>query len=136
MKHVLVLVTVVALGSCTFGQKHPGVTIGAATGSMAFVMCGIEVEEGGTCAAVGGLAGLAIGGITGLVTMLADTTDHTFDEPAPPIMHRRQVEEPPGPYLPPEPNAVPVMIDAGVVDAAPVDAPPGDAPPADAAPHD
>jgi len=127
MKRAVVLVTALALGSCAFGQKHPGVTIGMASGSLAFLMCGVAVEKLGTCSAVGGVAGVGIGGITGLVTLFADTNAPIEDEQ--PVIRRRRVVEPPGPYLTPEQLAAPV--DAGVPDAPALDA----AAPADA-PHD
>ena len=105
----LVLVLAVAAGGCTFGQKHPGITVGLVAGTMGFGTCGLAVDRLGTCAAVGGIAGLAIGGITGLVTTFFDTSSHELpqDPEDEPIRRVKGTGEPPGPYLPPEPNPLP-----------------------------
>jgi outer membrane biosynthesis protein TonB len=104
-------VLVLALGSCAFAQKHPAITAGIASGTIALVPCLPAVESATTCLAIGAIAGLAIGGITGLVTTFADTNAHElppFEEPEPPIVRKKKTETAP----PPEP--VPVSVDAGV----------------------
>ena len=105
----LVLVLVSAAGGCTFGQKHPGITVGIVAGTMAFGTCGLAVDKLGTCSAIGGIVGLAIGGITGLVTTFFDTESHELpqDPEDAPIRRVKSKGEPPGPYLPPEPNPLP-----------------------------
>jgi hypothetical protein len=128
----LVLALAATLGtSCSFATKHPGVTVGITAGTVGFVTCGVAVEELKPCSIVGGIAALAIGGITGLVTTFFDTEDHTLpsdEEPIEPIRRVRGEKPPEGPYLPPEPNPLPqtALPDAGVpvipVDAA-ADAP-------------
>lgn len=132
-------VLVVALGSCAFAQKHPAVTAGIATGMIALVPCLPAVDTPATCLLIGAGAGLAIGGITGLVTLFADTTAHELrEEPEPPIIRRRSKPQPteaPPPSsdgqtptrdlspasLPSAVPSTPIPIDAGVPtpDAAP-----------------
>ena len=73
MKRVAVLL---ALAGCAFTQKHPGVTVGLATGSIGFFACEISVERVGTCSAIAGATGLVLGGLTGLITLFADTKAH------------------------------------------------------------
>lgn len=132
------LIAVLALGGCTFGQKHPGITIGLVAGTIGFGTCGLAVDKLGTCAAVGGITGLVIGGITGLVTTLFDTNSHELprDPEDEPIRRVKSKGEPPGPYLPPEPNplpatAVPEGVGSGSVVAPTTPAPttPTPAPP-------
>jgi hypothetical protein len=112
-------VLVLALGSCAFAQKHPAITAGIAAGTIGLVPCLPAVEHPTPCLAIGAIAGLAIGGITGLVTTFADTNAHELvEEPEPPIVRTKR------PPPPPEPEPVPVAVDAGVplVDATPPDA--------------
>jgi hypothetical protein len=71
------LVLALALGGCAFAQKHPGVTTGIVAGTIGFTSCWLGVEKLGTCSAIGLGVGVALGGITGLVTTLADTGAHT-----------------------------------------------------------
>lgn len=122
MKRVVLVVMVVALGGCTFAQKHPGVTIGIVAGTIGFGACEMAVEKIGTCSAIGGTAGLLLGGITGLVTLLADTSAHEL----PPMEDEEEAEfvrvkagTPPPPGLP-DAGVAPISVDAGVgqVDAA------------------
>ena len=123
MKHVS-LVLVFALGSCTFAQKHPGITTGLVAGTIGFGTCGLAVDKLGTCSIVGGIAGLAIGGITGLVTTFADTSAHDLpplEEEEPPVVRVKT-------HTPPPPPPLPATVDAGVPAPAPVDAPAADAP--------
>jgi len=99
-------VLVLALGSCVFGQKHPAITVGIATGTIALIPCLPAVENPATCLAVGAIAGLALGGITGLVTTFADTNAHELvEDPEPPIVRTKKQ---------PAPEPVPVAVDAGV----------------------
>ena len=118
------------LGSCGFAQKHPGITAGIVTGTIALLPCLPAVEHPTTCLAISAAAGVAIGGITGLVTTFADTTDHSLP-PDSDLEDGRRIRTstppPPGPAPEPEPTAT---VDAGVpvvIDAAPV-AVPADAP--------
>jgi len=70
---VLALVSLVSSGGCESAAKHPAITIGTVTGTMGFGLCELSVGDTRTCLAVGGIAGLALGGITALVTLLANT---------------------------------------------------------------
>lgn len=114
---------VLALGSCAFAQKHPAITAGIAAGTIALVPCLPAIENPTTCLAIGAIAGLAIGGITGLVTTFADTNAHElppFEEEEPPIVRRKKAPPPPEPVTPadagvPDVDAVPMAtIDASV----------------------
>jgi hypothetical protein len=101
-----------ALCGCMFAKNHPGVTIGATAGVIGFGACGMAVEKLDTCALIGGSAALVLGGITGLVTMFADTSAHElppFEEDQDQTI-RTRTEPPPG-----LPDAgVPMAIDAAV----------------------
>ena len=59
--------------SCESAAKHPGITIGAVAGTIGFGTCELSVEKLGTCGIVGGIAAVGLGGITALVTLLANT---------------------------------------------------------------
>lgn len=111
----------IMLASCGFAQKHPGVTVGIVSGSIGFGACGISVEKLGTCSAIGAVAGLALGGITGLVTLVADTSAHELppfvEEEDEAYVRRRvktQTAPPPGPT---DPDAPPDDTSAPTPDA-------------------
>ncbi len=115
------MVLVIVLGGCTFAQKHPGVTVGIVAGTIGLGACELSVEKIGTCSIVGGAAGLVLGGLTGLVTMFADTSAHEL----PPL----EEEEPPYVRIRSRPPAAPsdagvgaASIDAGVPLGVPADA--------------
>jgi hypothetical protein len=120
MRKAAVVALAIALGSCAFAQKHPGITVGVVAGSIGFGACGLAVEKLGTCSAIGGAAGLVLGGITGLVMLFADEDAHQL----PPFLEeeeedvvRTRTEPPPGlpPGLtPPVDAGVPAAVDAGV----------------------
>jgi hypothetical protein len=100
------------LGSCAFAQKHPGITAGIVTGTIALLPCLPAVEHPTTCLAISAAAGVAIGGITGLVMTFADTTDHSLP-PDQELEDSRRIRTttPPPPGPAPEPG---VPADAGV----------------------
>lgn len=128
MKHAVVAVLVFGLAGCTFATKHPAATAGIAAGSMGFTTCFIAVEKLDSCGAVGGIAALGIFGITWLATtFLVTDADELEEQEAQDSMRRVKSEgEPPGEYVPPEPNPLPATaIDAGVPppDATSADAP-------------
>jgi hypothetical protein len=131
MKRALALVALLSVGSCAFAQKHPAVTIGAVAGTLTLGLCSLNVADKVDCLIAGGIAGVGLGGITGLVYVFADTN---AQEPDPYLTEgdpRYQSVTPPPPGLPPElrvdagvpmPVATdaPAAVDAGVpVDAAP-----------------
>jgi hypothetical protein len=109
VKRAVLCAALVAM-SCESAAKHPGITIGAVTGTMGFGLCSLSVSATGTCAIVGGAAALALGGITALVTLIADTN---ASEPDPYLDDKSHVYD----YITAPPPGLPV--DAGV-DAAPV----------------
>lgn len=122
MTRAALLVMVVVLGGCGFAQKHPGITVGVVAGTIGFGACELSVEKLGTCSAVGGIAGLALGGITGLITLLADTSAHElppFEEEQDEVFVRMPSGTPPPPGLPPDAGVPTVAVDAG---AGPADA--------------
>lgn len=134
MLRVVVLALGLALGvtSCAFAQKHPAITSGIVAGTIGTVTCLPAVEKQTTCLWIGAVAGLAIGGITGLVTTFADTSAHQlppFEEEEPPIVRRKKPAPPAEPApspappspAPPAPSAsaapppsTPAPVDAGV----------------------
>jgi hypothetical protein len=73
MKRVLACLALVTLVSCESAARHPAITIGTVAGTIGFGTCEISVEKLGTCGIIGGTAALALGGITALVTLLANT---------------------------------------------------------------
>jgi hypothetical protein len=127
MKHAaLVALVAIGLGSCAAAQKHPGITVGLVAGTIGFGACEIAVEKLGTCSAIGGVAGLVLGGITGLAMLFAREEDHSlppFTEEEDEGVVRTRTEPPPGlpPGMTPALDAgVPSAFDAGVLaDAAP-----------------
>lgn len=112
----LVLALALGAGSCSFARKHPGITTGVVAGSIGFTSCWIAVEKLGTCSAIGGGVGIALGGITGLVTTFADTSAHELPPDPEEQPFVRQVVRPDAGVDPA------TSVDAGVPDAAPIDA--------------
>lgn len=109
------LILLLALTGCTFAQKHPGITVGVVSGTIAFGTCQMAVDKFGTCAAVGGGVGAVLGGITGLLALLGADKAHQIPTEEEEEAERRRLQtttEPP-PGLP---------LDAGVPLAPPVDA--------------
>ena len=110
----------IVLGGCGFAQKHPGITAGVVAGTLGFGFCEMSVEKAKECAEVGLVAGAALGGITGLVTLFADTSAHELkNDDEGDIIVAPPNDEPPG--LPvdagvvaPVAPVVPVAVDAGV----------------------
>jgi len=116
-------VLLIMLAGCGFAQKHPGVTVGLVAGTMGFGACELSVEKIGTCSAIGGAAGLVLGGITGLVTLLADTSAHELDlEEETPEYTRVRTRTAPPPGLP-DAGLVEPSVDAGVPTGVPTGAP-------------
>ena len=116
MKAAALVVAFALLGSCSFSQKHPGVTVGVVAGVVGFGACGLAVEKLDTCSLIGGIAGLTLGGITGLVTTFADTSAHELDlededEDTDGVVRSGT---PPPPGLPPGAQLPPPLSDAGV----------------------
>ena len=109
---VLCLSIALAAMSCESAAKHPGMTVGLVTGTTGFGICQLNVSSTGTCAIVGGTAGLVLGGITALVTLFANTSapapDPYLEEDA-----RYQSVTPPPPGLPVD-AGVPVVVDASL----------------------
>jgi hypothetical protein len=117
MRAAALVVAFALLGSCNFAQKHPGVTVGIVAGTIGFGACGLAVEKLDTCTYIGGAAGLVLGGITGLVTMFADTSAHTLD------LEDEETEGVVRTRTPPPPGLPDAGVDAGSAgSAAPVDA--------------
>lgn len=114
-------VLIVLLAGCGFAQKHPGVTVGVVAGTIGFGACGLAVEELKTCSLIGAVAGLALGGITGLITTFTDTSAHELpplqeETDADPFVRRVRTKTEPPPGLPVD-AGVPLAVDAGAGDA-------------------
>src|SRR5947208_1598969 len=97
--NILLLATLLGLSSCESAAKHPAITIGTVAGTIGFGTCEISVARVGTCGIIGGTAALALGGITALVTLLANT--NAPDEPTGDLDEEGRprgstTEEPPG----------------------------------------
>jgi hypothetical protein len=113
MKRAVVLL---ALCGCAQAQKHPAIAIGIVAGALGGLTCEMDSPaHQSTCGIIAGAVGLGLGGLTGLVTLFADTNEHALPADDDMEMEGTTVRvhthtEPP-----------PVPIDAGV-DAAPVDA--------------
>jgi len=110
----------VASLSCASAVRHPAITAGLVGAVVGFGTC--EVEEGShpTCAAIGGGAGLFLGGIAALVLWLSPPDDE-------PVTEGEVVDGPPLRTFTHDAGVLPDAraIDAGVdasIDAAP-DAP-------------
>lgn len=116
VKRAVLCAALVAM-SCESAAKHPGITIGTVTGTMGFGLCALSVSATGTCALVGASAGLALGGITALVSWLGNTN---APEPDPYLDDKSHVYD----YITAPPPGLPV--DAGV-EPAPAPAPAVDA---------
>ncbi len=124
------LLVVLALAGCPFASKHPAITAGITGGAIGLTGCLIDDQPAKTCALVGGGAARFLGGIAALVTLLADTTDHSL----PPDENEQELT-PRGAIRVHTKTALPPMtLDAGVDGgAATVAAPPAvDAATADA----
>lgn len=106
------------LVSCEFSQKHPAVPIGIAGGIVGFGGCEMDQVKVSTCGEIGGIVAIGLGGLAALVTLFADTEDHSLppDEemlPSGAVRVRTHAQLPPG-----------LAVDAGVaIDAAAPDAP-------------
>jgi len=106
-----------ALAGCAFAQKHPPVAIGIAGAIVGGLACEMDSPaHQSTCGIISGIVGLGLGGITGLVTLFADTEDHSLPPDEEMEMEGSAVRvhthtEPP-----------PVVIDAGAPDAPAPDA--------------
>lgn len=118
----LALVALLSLAGCAFAQKHPAVTAGIVAGVVGFGGCEFDNAKVSTCALIGVGAAAFLGGITGLVTLFADTEDHALppdysdEPPLGTIRVRTHTEAPPGLPTGTEPVTAPAPPgDAGVL---------------------
>lgn len=122
MKRVAV---VLALAGCAQAQKHPAIAIGIAGAIVGGLACEMDSPaHQSTCGIITGAVGLGLGGITGLVTLFADTEDHSLPSDDDMEMEGSAIRVHTHTAPPPEPP------DAGVPqgsDAAPRDAGASDA---------
>jgi hypothetical protein len=108
------LITLLALVSCEFAQRHPAVTAGITGLSVGFLGCEIDSVDAKTCAIVGGSAGAFLGGIAALATLLFETND---TEPAT-VEGDQEMTESGAIRVHTHTVPPPVEIDAGIADAA------------------
>jgi hypothetical protein len=113
MKAAALVVAFALLGSCAFSQKHPGITVGVVAGVVGFGACGMAVEKLDTCSAIGAIAGVTLGGITGLVTTFADTSAHEL----PPFQEEEEQEGVVRTRTPPPPGLPDAGVGAAAADA-------------------
>jgi hypothetical protein len=117
----LALVTLLAVGSCEFAQKHPAVTAGITGASVGFLGCEVDSVDVKVCAIVGGSAGAFLGGIAALATLLFETND---TEPAQ-VEGEQEMTQGGAIRVHTHTAPPPVEIDAGVAaDAGPPDVAP------------
>ena len=124
MKRALAILALTCMLGCTAAQKHPGITVGLATGSIGFFACEISVGKAGTCAAVGGGTGLALGLLTGLVMLIVgDDKAHQIE----PEEEKKTIDTTTAP--PPGLAAAPAADGSAAPPPAPVIVPPVVVPP-------
>jgi len=115
-------VLVILLG-CASAQRHPAIAIGIVGAFVGGLACEMnDPAHQSTCGIIAGAAGLGLGGITGLVTLFADTEDHSLPPDEEMQMEGSAIRIHTHTAPPPEP-----FLDAGVVatpDAAVIDAAP------------
>ena len=56
MTRALAFVALLGVGSCSFAQKHPAVTIGAVAGTLTLGLCSLNVSDKVDCLIAGGIA--------------------------------------------------------------------------------
>ncbi len=112
------VVVFLALCGCAQAQRHPAIAVGLVAGVVGGMTCEIQgPEHQSTCGIIGGAAGLGLGLITGLVTLIFDTSDHSLG----PDDDEEQLTPEGALKVHTHTEPPPVPIDAGV-DAAPMDA--------------
>lgn len=73
------LALVLALCGCAQAQRHPAIAIGIVGAVVGGLACEMnDPAHQSTCGIIAGAAGVGLGGITGLVTLFADTEDHSL----------------------------------------------------------
>jgi hypothetical protein len=73
------LALVLALCGCASAQRHPAIAIGIVGAVIGGLACEMnDPANQSTCAIIAAAAGAGLGGITGLVTLFADTSDHSI----------------------------------------------------------
>jgi hypothetical protein len=109
------LALVLALCGCASAQRHPAVAIGIVGVFVGGLACEMnDPAHQSTCGIIAGAAGLGLGGITGLVTLFADTSDHSIPGDEDMEMEGSAVRLHTHTAPPPEP----LFLDAGVGSAA------------------
>ena len=104
----------VFLAGCASAQRHPALTIGIAAAIVGGLACEMDSPaHQSTCGIIAGAVGVGLGGLTGLVTLFADTQDHTIPGDEDMEMEGSAVRIHTHTAPPPEP----VPSDAGVADA-------------------
>jgi len=105
-------VFLIVLG-CAAAQRHPAIAIGITGAIVGGLACEMDSPaHQSTCGIIAGAVGLGLGGITGLVTLFADTEDHSLPQDEEMEMQGSAIRVHTH-TLPP-----PVPLDAGVPDAA------------------
>jgi len=119
----------VILVGCAQAQRHPPIAIGIAGAIVGGLACEMDSpSRQSTCGIISAAVGLGLGGITGLVTLFADTEDHTIpsdDEMEGSAIRVHTHTALPtvvldaGPVAPDAAPAIDAALDAGAIDAQP-----------------
>ena len=108
-------VLVILLG-CASAQRHPAVAIGIVGAIVGGLACEMDAPaHQSTCGIIAGAAGVGLGGITGIVTLFADTEDHSL--PADDEMEMEGSAIRVHTHTAPPPEPLDLSTDAGVPDA-------------------
>ena len=122
------LALLLALCGCASAQRHPAIAIGIVTGIVGGMACEMDSPaHQSTCGIIAGAAGVGLGSITGIATLIGETNDTSAASEDDMEMEGSAVRIHTHTAPPPVP-----ITDAGVPDAPAADAPVPDAPAADA----
>lgn len=100
---LMLCVTVAGAAGCEFAVKHPAVTSGIVGATVGFGTCeiGTDFDSNGTCAVIGGGAGVALFAIVGLAILLGGeghtVLQESMTEAPPPLVRDKKPPPPPAP---------------------------------------
>ena len=119
------LALLLALCGCAQAQRHPAIAIGIVTGIVSGMACEMDSPAHQiTCLEIAAAAGVGLGGITGVATLIGETNDTSASSDDDMEMEGSAVRLHTHTAPPPMPM---LSLDAGVTDAPAADAPVADA---------